>query len=278
LPAERPAAQTVRRPGVVAALASALVLVLASAPVAAVLGPARPAGAQPVPPPVSLPDPQPSPEEARQAADDILARPEYQEPDPSIPERVADRIGEWLDELNLPPPTAGLASIEAGWASALAWLVVAVLVVVVFVILSRLRPSRRRRRAREDPLTLSETEIDRDPGMWRSEAERCEREGRWKDALRCRFRALIGQLIDRGVVRDLPGRTSGEFRVEVGRTAPDLAGDFAEASYLFDDAWYGDLPTGPSENAAFRQLADRVLAGGRGTPALAGAQASGADS
>jgi hypothetical protein len=151
-----------------------------------------------------------------------------------------------------------------------------VLAAVVVALLMRFRPYvRRRRRREEDPLTLTETEITRDAQTWAEEAERLERAGEWKAALRCRFRVLIDELIERAIVRDLPGRTSGEFRADVRRAAPELSGAFAEASYLFDDAWYGDRPTGPSENAAFRQLSDRVLAGAREARAPVGVAADG---
>jgi len=59
-------------------------------------------------------------------------------------------------------------------------------------------------------------------------------------------------------VRDIPGRTSGEFRVETGRRAPHVAASFSAASELFDAAWYGDVRTGQAENARFRQLAAEV--------------------
>ena len=35
--------------------------------------------------------------------------------------------------------------------------------------------------------------------------------------------------------------------------------DFTEATYLFEDAWYGDEPTGRAENERFRALADAVV-------------------
>jgi hypothetical protein len=224
---------------------------------------AGPLVAQTAPQSAGLPEPQPTPEESRQAADEILAEGKYQEPAPSFIERFFEWIGEWLRRLQ-PRPQPARRGPEgtvggSGGADWLTWVMVAILVVIGAVVVSRLKPGRRRKKPEDDPLELSESEIIRAPDQWIAEAERLEREEQWKAALLCRFQALIGELLERGVVRDLPGRTSGEFRADVRRSAPELTGSFAEASYLFDDAWYGDTPTGRSESEAFRRLAAQVL-------------------
>ncbi len=58
------------------------------------------------------------------------------------------------------------------------------------------------------------------------------------------------------MLRDVPGRTAGEFRVELAasmhRSRRRLA--FSGASELFERAWYGDVPTGPAESELFRRL------------------------
>jgi len=98
---------------------------------------------------------------------------------------------------------------------------------------------------------------------WRSEAEAHERAGRWRPALRCRYRALVAELAAGGVVEEFPGRTAGEYRVAVGVSAPAVAPDFAAATELFERTWYGRAPTGADEAAHLSSLADRVLAGAR---------------
>ena len=74
----------------------------------------------------------------------------------------------------------------------------------------------------------------------------------------------MSTLIDRGVLRDVPGRTAGEFRIELAETEPALTEPFAAASGLFEDAWYGDAPTGPDDAARFAELADTVQRGAGG--------------
>ena len=105
--------------------------------------------------------------------------------------------------------------------------------------------------------------IDVDGPEGEAAARRHEAAGEWKEGLRCRFRGLVERLIARGAIPDVPGRTAGEFRIDLRETLPDAAADFAGAADLFERAWYGDLPTGPDEAARFEGLAERVLSGGR---------------
>jgi hypothetical protein len=100
----------------------------------------------------------------------------------------------------------------------------------------------------------------REPSDWRLEAEEHARHGRFRDALRCRYRALVGDLARRGLLDEIPGRTTGEERGQLRATAPVAASEFTDATDLFDRAWYGDEPTGVTEDERFRSLADAVMA------------------
>jgi hypothetical protein len=202
-----------------------------------------------------LPAPQPGTGDAPQRAQQILSGREYQQDEPSALDRVIDWIEQQLNKLLTPKQQGG-----GSWGSVVAWPVIAVLVGIAAFLIWRLRGASRRRR-RDDPLFETETEVGRTARDWITEAVACEARGAWKDALRCRFRALIADAIIRGAVRDVPGRTSGELRFEVERYVPAAAASFAAASRLFDAAWYGDEPTGADENAAFRRhAADAVAA------------------
>lgn len=227
-----------RDPVTIPRLGACALLVL-SLLVAIVAGPVRSAFAD-------LPDPQPSAEASRQEADDILSGAEYQEP----PASALGKVFEWFAEQ--------LAKVQPGSAfGGIGWVLLAVLVGVAVFMLSRLR--RTSRVGRDDIGYEFDLEDRRPPKEWLADAERFEGRGEWKQALRCRFRALLGDLILIGTVRDLPGRTTGEYRLEVRRHAPDGAASFSEASLLFEAAWYGDEPTGPEESGRFRALAGQVL-------------------
>ena len=108
--------------------------------------------------------------------------------------------------------------------------------------------------------------------MWRVDAEQAEAAGEWKLALRARYRWLLGELIDRQLLVNVPGRTPGEYRTELARIRPDQATAFATATDLFERAWYGNEPTGPDENRQFRSCAEQVHCGGRASARMTGSR------
>lgn len=197
-----------------------------------------------------LPEPQQDPATSRAQANEILGRSEFRAPEPSVIDRARTWLSEALGRL--------LTSLFAGGVgSALAWGILAVVVAGVIFLVTRVL-----RTVQHEPMRPGPTgpvEVRRSPVEWRHEAEACEARGEWKDALRCRFRALVGDLVARRVVRDLPGRTSGEYRADVAATLPAAAADFAAATELFEQAWYGDVSTGPDESARFQHLAALVV-------------------
>jgi len=161
----------------------------------------------------------------------------------------------------MPPDRLGSGAgdlLGGGFGAVVAWSVLIVcagLVVLLVVVVARNVP---RQPERDEP-TLR-VEVRRGSADWTAEAERLEAAGEWKAALRCRYRALTAELVARRVVRDLPGRTTGEYRADVATTAPDARTDFGAASELFERAWYGARPTGADESARFREHAEHVLA------------------
>ena len=92
---------------------------------------------------------------------------------------------------------------------------------------------------------------DTPPDRWRRlAAEHLER-GEFRQAIRCRYRALVGDLARAGYVDEIAGRTSGEERAQVAETVERLgvvaagagAGvtrSFDSAADLFDTAWFDD--------------------------------------
>jgi hypothetical protein len=194
----------------------------------------------------------PTPEEIREQADAVLARPDYDQAEPSPVDRAVEWIGERLGDV------LGRGTEAAAGSRLLGYLVLAVgLVACAYLLYRWLRRAQAAAPAEDGPTTTIEGSAG--PSAWRAAAERLEAEARWKEALRCRYRVLVSELVERDLVADVPGRTAGEYRREVGAGLPDAAPAFSEASDLFELAWYADAPTGEAENERIRGLTDEVL-------------------
>jgi hypothetical protein len=198
--------------------------------------------------------------QVRGAAEHVFGRGEFQQ-HKSIVERILDWIARRLPDA--PTPSGGPVHQGAsGLGQLLLFLFFAVLIVLLAWIVYRAVRDRVRRGAAEpdeDPEPLVEEVRTR--SEWRRLAEEAEAEGRWKDAILARYRELVAELVERRVAEPVPGRTTGELRVDVAERAPAVAGSFDEATTLFELPWYGHLDTGPEESARFAAAASQVLAG-----------------
>ena len=184
-------------------------------------------------------------EEIRQLADEIVARPEFAQPEPSLIERARSWVEDLIGRI-LEAAFSGSAGSLVGWVV----LLVAVAAIIWFA-------TRMGRTVHVDrPVGVRVEGIHRrTPAEWRAEAEDHEAAGAWKLAIRCRYRALVGDLIAERLLEDVPGRTTGEYRRDLAVRAPDRSPAFDEATELFELAWYADRATGPDENRRFRALA-----------------------
>jgi hypothetical protein len=131
-----------------------------------------------------------------------------------------------------------------------------VIFLLVLVVRAVLRRTRVPKRLDGDELTI-ELEGGRDSTDWRTDAERYEAVGQWREAMRARYRELVRTLIEDGVLEDIPGRTTGEYRNAFVRARPDSADSFIELTGLFEAVWYGGVETDAADNQRFRELAVR---------------------
>jgi len=193
---------------------------------------------------------------------EVMARREFQYPR-SIMERIGDWIADKLDHLfnRLSVPGASGSAFGGGVGSLIGWLMIllalAAVVAVVVIVVRHWMP-----RSRDDGEALSATEVEhrRKAREWASEAERLEADGEWKLAVRARHRELVRTLVDRRLVADLAGRTTGELRGDIDETTPSAAEEFDTACLLFELPWYGHVATGEEENRRFKAAAAAVLA------------------
>jgi hypothetical protein len=203
------------------------------------------------------PEPEHDPEDVRRTAEEILSRPEYGDTSDSLMDRINRALEDLLDGLF---GSGGQGGTQVP--SFVSWLLLGVLVaLVVGLVVWAVRSGGWGRRPRsdvEEPVILSADE-HRSADAWRAEAERHEAEGRWREGLLCRYRALVIELVRAGVVPEVPGRTAGEYLTDVSSGRPEASPPFADATELFEAAWYGGVETGPSERDRFASLAEATL-------------------
>ena len=188
------------------------------------------------------------PDEARSLAEEILSRPEYQPPAEAWWQTALDWVQERFARL-LGTLVGGGTGQVVGWV-----VVVVVLAAVAFVVYRLVRGGAPP--ARE---AASAARVEREPAVdWQAEAARLEADGRWREGLRARYRALVARLGRRGAIDPAAARTTGDHRAEVAGRAPAASAEFDAAAELFDRAWYGGRATGPEESRRFAELAEAV--------------------
>ena len=198
------------------------------------------------------------------------------------------RIPEVPDPPNVPdlPPI----SPATGGASALGTLLVIVLVAAIVAVLAWMAwawfDGRRPSDADPDDDELDDdldgdasaapaariVDHERPPDRWRRAASDHRARGEFRDAVRCEYRALVGDLARAGFVDEIPGRTSGEERAQMAELArtggPKGSGDagsndavvsFAVAADVFDEAWFDDDVVTVDDDRRFVEAEERVL-------------------
>jgi hypothetical protein len=111
--------------------------------------------------------------------------------------------------------------------------------------------------------TVPEARPARTAAGWAAEADEHAAAERWRDAVRCRYAALVTGLVEAGTVVDVPGRTVGELDREVALAAPALAEAVRAAGETFEEVWYGHATAGPSD----LEVVDRAVAAAGATGA-----------
>jgi hypothetical protein len=200
---------------------------------------------------MGLPPSEHDPASIRDLADQILSQARYDEPAQSIPDRILSWLGEQLTKV--------LDSLVGGGGGTfVAWAILLGAAGAVIYLLARSGRITSLPAAGPEPEVM--VGLTRTARQWREEADALERQGRWADGLRCRHRALVADLVRRGVIPDQAGRTAGEYVRDVAARQPDAAPAFAAATEMFEAVWYGGATTGAAEAERFRGLDAQVQA------------------
>lgn len=203
------------------------------------------------------------PEQVRAAARGILDGPAYQTPAGSY---ILDAISWILDHLFPDTLRTGLGT-GPGVVGDLVLL--ALLAGVVYLLYRVVRGWRPSPKADVPEARLSvEIEERRSADEWASLAVELLAAGRYREALRARYGELVARLADDGSVATAQGRTSGEYRADVGLTRPAGAPSFAAASDRFDAVWYGGADATAADVEQVHALGLDVLRAPKPAPAL----------
>lgn len=202
----------------------------------------------------------PDPDDARRWAEEELAKAVYQETEPTLFDKVAKSIGEFLTNLLSPNLSGG--AFSPIWAVIIVAIVLGA-VVLAFVIWGRPRGEHRARTGESAAVFDDDTAS---AAQLRERADAAERDAQWNEAIIMRFRAIARGLDERGILRAPPGMTARTLAAESREFFPSDADELVRAGELFDDVRY--LRRQGSADAA-RDLAalDRKIA--ETTPAVA---------
>lgn len=179
----------------------------------------------------SVPPLTPDGDEARRWAEEELSKPAYAEAEPTLFDRVARAIGDFLGRLFS-------TQLDGPWGSAFA--IIAAVVVVALIILAFVvwGVPRARHRSRVAIAELFGESDARSAAELRADAERAAERSDWDAAIVLRFRALARAVVERGVVEAPPGTTVHGFARRTGRAFPASADALEEAAKAFDDVRY----------------------------------------
>lgn len=192
------------------------------------------------------------PERIREAAREVLSRPEYDDLDRSV-------LAEWLEQLRTWVADAlatALGSAAAGGVGRLIAFGVVVLVVVGAVVL--LLGMRRGGTVEE----LVEVATHLDAATLLTAAAEARDRGDLETAVRSRYGALVLVLVEAGVLVARPGLTVGEVDEAARVGVPTAARAVAVAGRALADVVYGDLP---ATVAADEEVVDGLAAVARAT-------------
>jgi hypothetical protein len=108
-------------------------------------------------------------------------------------------------------------------------------------------------------LEQSEEELPEAPlQAFLSLADRYAAEGRYAEAVRERLRAIVRDLVDRGVIQHRPGWTVTELAIAATAVRPAVDRPLSEATMIFSEIWYGQRPATAEHDARMRTLTTEV--------------------
>jgi len=180
-----------------------------------------------------------------------LSKPEYQAARPTLFDRIAQAIADWLASLQIGsvegPPALGFAIVIA---------LVVVGLIVAFLVFGVPRLNRRSTATG----ALFGDDDARTAAMLRREAEDAAARGDYSAAVVNLFRCIARGLAERTIVTTSPGTTARDFARRSGQQFPDLSTNLVDAAVMFDAVRYLGQEGTPEQYAALATLEGRLRA------------------
>ncbi|MEV5720105.1 DUF4129 domain-containing protein [Amycolatopsis mediterranei] len=180
---------------------------------------------------------------ARRAAEEELSDPKYRDARPGFLQQIGQWLGEQLEKL--------LNSLSSDVPGGIFGVVLLVALLIVLVVVIRLRTGKMAASARAGSVVFGGQR--KNASDYRRAAEEAAAAGRFDDAVRDRFRAVVRALEERALLDARSGRTADEAAAEAGLLLPNVAGRLRRGARLFDDVHYGGRE---GTEAAYRMLTE----------------------
>lgn len=224
---------------------------------------------------------------ARDDASQILARPEFQhvERKPEAPtedetksdgpwQAFWDQVGKWLKRLfewllereEKPDVKPNFGGGEMLGANAVIVLIVVLLLGLLVFLGFQLLPKKTEAQDAGEALATSETPLSSDPmsalskrpETWAGLADELAAKGRYREAIRHLYLALLSTLHRAGVIDYDPTKSNWDYLFAFKGAGAQKAA-FRELTRRFDFAWYGNLEVSDGAYATFRRIVQPLL-------------------
>lgn len=184
----------------------------------------------------------PEADDVRRAVDEVLSRRAYADQEPSWWSDLLEQARRWFAERLL-----DLLAAASG--ATIGWSILAVAVTVALIVAWRLTRGTRWDRVTDDAVVDLERRSAED---WSARSREAEGRGDLREAVRTAYRAVLAAYVEAGAIDEVPGRTVGEYRREVGAADPLRRADFDRASDTVEAVLYADRPATPDDLATIR--------------------------
>lgn len=197
-----------------------------------------------------------TPDEIRQKADDILARPEYREAPPSLVERAVNWLAERLGNV-----FGSVVGNSGSGGYYLGYLVLFLGLAAAGYFLWKVLP--RSGGLRRPGMAVTHESLPRaSRAQWLARAAEAEAAGRWGEAVHARYHALTTGLADRRQVPAAESTTSGEHRTAFAQGAapqPERVAVFDGVTDRYEHVWFGGREAAADDSAALAAADQRLL-------------------